>query len=277
MIPCLDVEATLGRQLDALAAERAPQRWEVVVVDNGSRDGTASLAESYAGRLGGLRVVRERKRGRHHACNTGWRAAVGTKIAFVDADDVIEPGYVEAMATALDSYDLVAGRLRHVRPEARGDEWGAVQTGGLMPDLGFLPYVMGANFGVRRAALEAVGGFADDVPFGEDADVSWRLQLAGCTVGFAPEAVVRYEQRPNLRAMFRQHRRYGCAHALLYAKYRDRGMTRRSLRAAALDWVRVGVALPSLRERDVRFRMVRRLARNIGRIEGSLRARVLYL
>lgn len=279
VIPCLDAAATISRQLEALAAERPTFMWEVVVVDNGSTDATAKVARSYASRFDRFMLVTEPRRGRHHACNAGWRAATGSKVTFVDADDVILTGYVAAMAAALDEHDLVAGRLVHETEGAGASAEGvlsAVQTNGLVSGPGFLPYVMGANFGVRRAALESVGGFASDVPFAEDADLSWRLQLAGCSVGFAPDAAVRYAQRATLRSMFRQHRRYGCGYARLYAKYKDAGMARRTVREALVDWGRVLAAVPSLHRAGVRYRALRRLARNIGRIEGSIRAGVFY-
>jgi glycosyltransferase involved in cell wall biosynthesis len=279
VIPCLDAATTLSRQLDALAAEEPTCAWEVIVVDNGSTDATVAVAQSYASRFDRFVLVTEARRGRHHACNAGWRAAEGSKLAFVDADDVILAGYVTAMAAALDEFDLVAGRLVHELEDSGAsdrDSLSAVQTNGLVPGPGFLPYVMGANFGVRLAALESVGGFESDVPFAEDADLSWRLQLAGFSVGFAPDAAVRYTQRANLRSMFRQHRRYGCGYARLYAKYKGAGMGRRTFREALVDWGRVLAAVPSLHRAGVRYRALRRVARNIGRIEGSIRAGVFY-
>jgi glycosyltransferase involved in cell wall biosynthesis len=277
VIPCLNAASTLGHQLDALASERPRLVWEVVVVDNGSTDATVAIAQSYASKFDHLCVVHEARPGRHHACNAGWRAASGAKIIFVDADDVIEPGFIDAMATALDSHDQVAGRLRVEYSDGVVPGMEEITTSGLMPDLGFLPYVPGGACGVWKSRLEAVGGFDADVPFAEDADLSWRLQLSGCSVGVADDAVVRYHQRSDLRSMFRQHRRYGRAYAFLYAKYRDRGMPRRSAQDAMQDWMRVIAATPSLGSPDVRVRFVRRLARNIGRIEGSIRARVVYL
>ncbi|MCX7621663.1 MAG: glycosyltransferase family 2 protein, partial [Acidimicrobiales bacterium] len=178
MIPCLDVAGILGRQLRALAAEQPGFDWEVVIVDNGSTDATASVARSFGSQFDRFTFVTEPRRGCHHARNAGWRASAGVKVAFVDADDVIVAGYVAAMAAALDEYDLVGGRLIHDvadLSESNGNSLSAVQTVGLVPGPGFLPYVMGANFGVRRTAIEAVGGFASDVPFGEDADLSWCL------------------------------------------------------------------------------------------------------
>ncbi|MFA7097562.1 MAG: glycosyltransferase, partial [Gammaproteobacteria bacterium] len=57
IIPCLNAERTIGEQLAALAGQRWPERWEVIVADNGSTDGTLAVVRSFADRLPGLRVV----------------------------------------------------------------------------------------------------------------------------------------------------------------------------------------------------------------------------
>ncbi len=277
IIPCLNCQDVLDRQLDALAREEAAFDWEVIVVDNGSSDSTGRLAMSYADKLASLRVIRELQRGRHYACNSGARAALAPKLSFVDGDDIIEPGYVVNMAAALDVHAFVAGRLVHYTAEGEPlTGFGQVQTDGLLPSFGFLPHAAGCNMGVRKEAFFSVDGFAADVRYGEDVDLSWRLQLNGYSIAFDPAPAVRFHQRSSLSAMFRQHRRFGAAQSRLYARFRGQGMPRRALGIAALDWWRALTAAPFLGTFAVRARFIRRLARNIGRIEGSIRERVFY-
>ena len=276
VIPCLDAADVLPRQLQALAAQHVTRSWEVVVVDNGSTDNTTQVATSFQDRLPRLRVVHEPRRGRHHACNTGVGATAAPCVLFVDADDEVHPGYVEAMAEALDTSDVAASALDHERFAVGEPEVGLVQMTGLIDGFGFLPFASGASLGVRREAFLAVGGF-HSVPFGEDVDLSWRLQLAGYEIAFVPEARVAYAQRPDLGSMFRQHRRFGQAQAFLYRRYAASGMPRRGVGAAAAEWRRSLLGLLVSRDRGQRARAVRRLGRNVGRLIGSVRARVFYL
>lgn len=276
VIPARDAAHVLADQLEALASERPDFDWEVVVVDNASRDDTAGVAEGFASSLP-IRVVSEPVPGRHHACNRGVAEARADLIAFVDADDVIIRGYVGAMRRALEGCGVVAGRLVHIDDHETAVDFGNVQSTELMPSLGFLPYATGGNFGVHRDSFLAVGGFESDIPFGEDVDLSWRLLLAGEEIRFEPDAQVRVRQRSNLRQMFTQHRRFGIAHALLYAKYAEHGMPRRGWEGIRRDWVASVAALPHLRDPGVRSRWVRRIARSIGRMQGSFRTRRLYL
>jgi GT2 family glycosyltransferase len=278
VIPCLDVADTLAAQLTALAAQEVDAAWEVVIADNGSTDGTRELALSFADRLPAIRVVDAPRRGRHHACDVGAEAACGGQIVFVDGDDEVAPGFLQAMSDALDDHAVVAGRLEHRRfHDGRPATYGAVQVDGLRDDLGFLPAASGGCLGVRRAAFEAVGGFGDGPAYGEDVDLSWRLALAGYPIHFAPGAAVHYRQRDDLRSMYRQHRNFGAAHARLFRLYRRHGMPRRRLASSAADWWRIVRGAVAARTPDEKARWVRRLGRAIGRLRGSLECRVLYL
>ncbi len=113
VIPTLDKEPLLRRTLAALAAQDAGsgRTWEVVVVDDGSRDGTAGLLAAAAARPGArLRVVSPgRNVGRARARNLGARAARGRWILFLDDDIVAPPGLLAAHLDAAGGPSGVAG------------------------------------------------------------------------------------------------------------------------------------------------------------------------
>lgn len=276
VIPCLDVAETLGAQLLALSEQEVDEPWEVVIADNGSRDGTRELAASFAPRLPALQIVGEPRRGRHHACNSGAEAARAQLLVFIDGDDEVAPGFLLSMLNALRSNPFVGGRLEHRK---LNPAWmigtGEVQTAGPLAEAGFLPFVMGACLGIDRSIFLQVGGF-HDMPYCEDIDLSWRLQLAGTAIHFAPEAVTHYRQRDRLTSMYRQHRNFGTGLALLYRHYAAFGMKRRTTRAAAVDWVRILRGLLRARSKNERARLARRLGRAVGRLRGSVRYGVLY-
>jgi glycosyltransferase involved in cell wall biosynthesis len=253
VIPCRNGAGVLPGQLAALAREEWSEPWEVVVVDNGSTDGTAAVARKWAEKLPALRVLRAERPGRQHACNVGARAAPRAA-TFVDADDEVAPGFVRAMGEALARHPLVAAAA----------------------ELGFLPWGGGGTLGVRREVFDALGGFGEAMRYAEDIDFCWRAQLAGIPLRFVPEARIRVHRRPTLRATYRQHRDYGRGTAMLYRMYRAAGMPRRPVTAALAEWGGLVRSVPFLRTPEQRSRWVRRLGRNVGRLQGSLRYGVLY-
>jgi GT2 family glycosyltransferase len=277
VIPCLDVATVLPRQLDALAAQHWSKDFEVIIADNGSTDGTPAVARGYA-HLPKLRVIDASDHGgRQHACNRG-AASAPNAVVFVDADDEVAPGFVAAVGDALADHPIVAVRIDH---ETLNGGWALdgrsdAQTDGLQDGFGFLPFGSGGTLGVRREVFDELGGFAADMYYAEDVDFCWRAQLAGYEIAFVPDAVLRYRYRPSLRAMYRQHRNFGRASALLYRTYRDRGMPRRSAAAALSEWGAVMKAPLRMRTRAEAARWSRRAGRCIGRAEGSVRERVWF-
>lgn len=278
VIPCLNVAMTLSQQLEALSKQACSLPWEVVVVDNGSTDGTVAVAKSWRLRLPRLKVVKEMRRGRHHACNAGVGAAEGEFLVFVDGDDEVLPGFLEAMGCALEIHPMVAGRLEHHFPGAVNIEGvGEVQTEGMLDGYGFMPFASGGAMGIQKRVFETVGGFAEDKDFCEDADISWRVQLAGYPVAFVPEAGVSIRQRFTTDAMYRQHRNFGETRVLLFRDYFKHGMPRRGWREVGASWLMLVKSLPFLGDSSVRARWVRRLGRNVGFIRGSVKYKMLYL
>jgi glycosyltransferase involved in cell wall biosynthesis len=279
VLPCLDAADLLPRQLEALAAQEWDGTWEVVIADNGSTDGSQQVAASFADRVPNLRVVDASAHGgRHYACNVGVANARGRSVVFVDADDEVASSYLAAMAPALREHAIVAARLDHVTldPEWMRGVGSGFQTKGLEDGFGFLPFGAGASLGFQRSAFDAVGGFRQRASYCEDVDICWRAQLDGVPIEFVPDAVVHYRQRPTVMAMFRQHRNFGRARALLFHDYREAGMPARTSAAALREWWFLARALPRIRTRGEAARWARRLGRCVGSLEGSVQFRVWY-
>lgn len=276
VIPCRNGEAVIGAQLQALAAE-PPGAWEVVVVDNGSRDSTASVVEASKSLLPSLRLVEASDApGRHHACNVGARVARGASLLFLDADDVIERGFVAAMICALDECEVAVPRYEY-RAVNEGVSRGFTYQAEYVEQIGsFLPAGSGSGFGMRASVFDAIGGFDETMDYAEDVDLSWRASLAGHGVQLVHDAVLHKRQRGDLRSMFRQHFNYGVAMVRLYRKFRQVGMPRRTWRGVAADWWAVIAAVPFLFRADVRVRWLRRVARAFGRLWGSAKSGTLY-
>lgn len=204
VIPARDAEGLLGLTLDAVAAQEFDGEFEVIVVDNGSLDGTAGLAERR-----GVRVLRRpRGDGPGAARNEGAAAAGGDVIAFTDSDCEPSPGWLAAAVGALEGADIVLGPVSPVRAPAPLERTVQITTHtGLFET---------ANLVVRRATFEGAGGFPaglearEGAPFGEDVLFGWTAVRNGARVVFCPEALVLHAVQPRgARAFLAERRRLG--------------------------------------------------------------------
>ena len=112
VIPASDAEATLAETLASLRAQTF-ELWEAIVVDDGSRDATARIAERAAARDPRFRVLRQRNRGEGAARNAGIAASRHAWLLFLDSDDLLLPGALEQLArtaAARGTADAVHGR-----------------------------------------------------------------------------------------------------------------------------------------------------------------------
>ena len=281
VMPVRNGAGLLDAQLASLAAQNYPGKWELVVVDNGSTDGTVRVAEQWRGRVPGLRVhLAPEARGANHARNAGCRAAGGGRFAFCDHDDVADPGWLAALMRGLDTYPVVGGflereSLNDAAAVASRPQLDRLHDGGF----GFLPYPLAANCAMRREVWATLGGFDGAFEYGsDDVEFFWRAQLAGLALGYAPDAVMHYRLRPDLTRMARQYYDYGRSHPKLYRAFRGAGMPRTGLRAGGRVWLGLAGQLPALAgSRRSRAVWLTRAAMRWGRIVGSARHRVVYL
>jgi GT2 family glycosyltransferase len=189
----------LLRSLDEQTIAHA--RYEVIVVDNDSSDGTAEVAASH-----GARVVREPIANRSRARNRGVEAARTRLYAFTDADCVAHPRWLEALLGCAHEAPLMAGEVRL----KVSDEPNAVERFELLWRFGQESWVeqgwaATANLLVDADAFDAIGGFDPAwVHSVEDADFCLRAQKAGYRLGYCGDAVIEHEGESQLRPMLRR-------------------------------------------------------------------------
>jgi GT2 family glycosyltransferase len=280
VIPVRNGGPELAGQLSALARQQFDQRWEVIVADNGSTDDSVSIARSFEYRLPALLMVDGTARaGQAYALNIGAAAARGRSVLFLDSDDRVAPGYVAAMASALEENPFVAARLdcHALNPPWLQRSRPPTQTDGIGSPFGFLPSAAGCSIGIWKTVFDSVGGFDPSFMSGNDVDLCWRVQLDLHSLRFVPDAVVLYKYRQTLKGIFAQARSYGTAGPTLYQKYRERGMPRRSWRGAIRFHGAVLVRLMKCRCRADFAGFIFLLGFRLGIVEGCLKSRVLYL
>jgi glycosyltransferase involved in cell wall biosynthesis len=294
VVPLLNDAETVANQLGALHAQDYTGAWEVVIVDNGSTDASFEIAERCLEKVPHGRVVRAAdRRSAGHARNVGVSHASGDFLAFTDADDVVHPGWLTAMAEAAPHADVVAGvvdidalndectRAWHGTSPRQSGLSSLCQSGLSSPrqsGLPFLTYACGTNTGVWADVFERLGGFDEDTMVGEDVEFSWRAQLASYNVASAPGAVVQQRFRSRVGSLARQQYRYGSAGPNLYRRYRGSGMPRSNVRETLGTWAWIVGAWPAaMWSKRVRGRWALETAFACGRVAGSVRNRVLFI
>jgi GT2 family glycosyltransferase len=201
----------LGCCLSSLDAQ-TDRAFEVIVVDNGSTDGSAALAEER-----GVRVIRNSvNRGFCAANNQGIAAARGELIALLNNDAEAEPGWLAALARVFEGSPQIgmaaskilvyedptridkAGHVIWPDGQNRGRGSGALDRGqfdkleeALWPD--------GCAAMYRKSMLDEIGGFDEDFfAYGDDAELGLRARLAGWQCLYVPDAVVRHHRGTTL-------------------------------------------------------------------------------
>lgn len=199
IVPARDAAGTLPETLAGLAGQTSAAEFEVIVVDDGSRDATAAIARSAAVVD---RVVTTPGVGPAGARNAGAAAASAPRLAFLDADCRPVPGWLDAGRAALDSYDLVLGETRARPDRALGPFDRSLWVTGPSP------LFESANLFVRRELVDRVGGFESwlvprrGIELGEDVWFGWSAVRAGARVGHCREALAHHEVYPRGAAAF---------------------------------------------------------------------------
>jgi glycosyltransferase involved in cell wall biosynthesis len=281
IVPTYNAAETLGAQLTALADQDYAHPFEVVVVDNRSTDGSAAIAESFAGRLKLSVVPAQEHQSVAHARNVGIRAASGGLVLICDADDVVEPSWIRRLVAAARCFDLAAGDTVASIAELEAldgnrEHWQRSARPLQTPHWWTFDFAVGCNLAIWKDTFAVVGEFDQTIRYAEDADYSLRAQQAGLDVGFC-EAAVYYRPRPGFRDTLRQQYRYGQSVVALYVKHRSRGMVRRPSATVLRRWAYWLVRTPlAIRDETVRVRWARNVGKSTGYLVGSYRSRVWY-
>jgi GT2 family glycosyltransferase len=214
---------TIDECLASLGRLQYPD-YEVIVVNDGSRDGTGDIARRHAF----AKVIDTPNGGLCVARNTGLQHSSGTIVAYTDADVHVGEDWLTYLVQPFLTSDVVgSGGPNVVPPE---DPWMAqciARAPGapthVLLDNRIAEHVPGCNMAFRRDVLLEVGGFNPIyLRAGDDVDLCWRLQARGWKIGFAPAALVWHHHRASVRAYWKQQVGYGEGEQWLMPHHPDR-------------------------------------------------------
>lgn len=189
----------IARTLDAIAAQDGLGGYEVIVVNDGSGDGTAGIVGRIAAADPRVRLIDlPENRGRGYARNTGTTAARGDLIATVDGDIILPTGWLARTRAALRNHDAVGGTAV---PD--GDVAYLHRRFGLAPrSVGHTTAVTGSNALYRREVF-SIAGFDPALREGEDVALNHALRLHGLSLATVPGLLVRHAEGKTMRASLR--------------------------------------------------------------------------
>jgi glycosyltransferase involved in cell wall biosynthesis len=213
--------STLPACLDSLAHLNYPN-YEVILVDDGSKDDTAKIAGHYAS---SVRAIHQKNMGLSAARNVGIQAATGDIVAFTDSDCRVDEDWLYYIVGDLLKTDACAIGGHNFPPpdENAVAKCVAVAPGGpahVMLDDRLAEHIPGCNMAFWKWALDEIGGF--DPQFraaGDDVDVCWRLLQRGREIAFSHAGFVWHYRRNTVTAYLKQQRGYGVAESLLRHKH----------------------------------------------------------
>lgn len=254
VICAYNAELRLREVLDALRCQIVPPGigWEIIVVDNNSRDRTAAVAREIAPTLPvPVRVVSEPQQGLIHARRRGWLEARGAIVSYLDDDNVVSPAWIAAVAEFFATHPragLVGPRIHPLLDAAPPAHFEYVKAALAIRDRGDVAldttssvdgHPPGAGMSSPRAVLEPIlapgrfevlGRTGEELSSGEDSMIALAIRDAGLEWWYAPSMVLGHRIPPSrleVPYLVRLYRGLGRSSAHTAAAARRRPLTSR--------------------------------------------------
>lgn len=207
VVPVYNGRRWLAAVIDGIEAQRDGRPFEIIVVDDGSRDGSQRLLKE-AEAEGRLRMIDGPRRGSAAAINLGIREARHSIICQIDQDVILQPGWLAPLLAALEDPGVAAAQGHYITASDAGF-WARVMGRDLEHRYAtitgdFTDHVCTGNTAYRASALHQCGLLDEDMGYGSDNDLSYRLTDAGYRLAFCHKAVSVHRWRDDARGYMRQ-------------------------------------------------------------------------
>ncbi|HSN64845.1 MAG TPA: poly-beta-1,6-N-acetyl-D-glucosamine synthase [Azonexus sp.] len=238
LVPCYNEEAHVEETVEALMELEYPN-FEVVAINDGSRDRTGELLNALAARFPKLRVVHQvENQGKAVGLNTAALLTKAEILVGIDGDARLDPYSLHWLVGHFDQHE-VAAVTGNPRVRNRSTLLGRIQVGefssivGLIKraqrSVGLIFTVSGVITAFRRSALHEVGYWSPE-KLTEDVDISWKLQLAGWEVRFEPRALCWILMPETLGGLWKQRLRWSMGGTQVLLDYWPQLLSAKTLR-----------------------------------------------
>lgn len=233
-------ERNIADLLDSLVIQEEPL--EIYIVDSASEDRTTAIVEGYAARYDFVHLLHQGGT-RGASRNFGIEHSAGEAVAFVDADCIVNPFWLQAFREALQEAEVVAGKTVQIgyKPFEELERVELIYRG-------FDITYPSSNLAYRRDVLLAIGGFDEWFVTAEDIDLNLRAVRQGETIHYTPQAIVYHRTRGSIYDFFRQafwngagRKQLTLRHGRLWRHYKPLEMARG--RMSFWAFLRVAMAL----------------------------------
>ena len=228
IIPTKDRKSELAECLESIFSQGYPkEKIEVIVVDDGSQDGTGDLVGMFPCKL----LSNKKSRGQSYCRNLGAKEATGEILAFIDSDCVAGKTWLRELVPYFqwDRVGAVGGFVDGYFRKSTLDRYemacSPLNMGnhiliGTNDDSTF--YTPTCNLLIRRKAYIETGGITESLHVGEDVDFCWRIRRKGYDMFYLPFGAIRHKHRNHLGRMMKRRADYGTSEALLYTLHKEK-------------------------------------------------------
>lgn len=239
LIPCFNESANIRDTIAYAVASEYPD-FEVIAIDDGSKDETKDILDELAKQYSNLRIIHlARNQGKAMALRAGTIAAKNEFLVCIDGDAMLHPTALSWIIFHLNSGNRVGAVTGNPRVINRTTLLGKLQVGEFSSIIGLMKRaqriygriftVSGVIVGYRRSALHRVG-YWDENMVTEDIDISWRLQMDHWDIRFEPDALCYIYMPETFSGLWKQRLRWAQGGAEVLMKYAGRLLTWRNRR-----------------------------------------------
>lgn len=248
IVPVLNGANHINNLMNSLININYPDnKYEILIVDNGSRDTTVELIKKFQKNIPELKLFFEKRKSSYAARNTGIRNAKGEILVFTDADCIVDKNWLINIVEGFSENsvgcvagEILSGKWFNIVEEYYTKKDIMSQKNTLNSE--FLPYPMTANVAYRKVIFEKIGYFDEKLISGGDADFAWRMQLeTEYKIVYDQNAIVIHKHRTNIKSLFKQQFSYGYGSVLLYEKHSS--FMNFNLKSTLIDYLKLVLSI----------------------------------
>ncbi|MGF1761401.1 poly-beta-1,6 N-acetyl-D-glucosamine synthase [Photobacterium sagamiensis] len=228
MVPCYNEGANVDETIGHLLQNQDYPNFEIVAINDGSKDDTGARLDRIAAKDSRLMVVHQENQGKAAGLNNGIQYASGEYLVCIDGDALLDKNASRWMVQHFQNYPRVGAVTGNPRVRTRSTIIGKIQTGEFSSIIGLIKRaqriygtvftISGVVCAFRKTAINEIGGWSTDM-ITEDIDVSWKLQMKDWQIHFEPQARCWVLMPETLPGLYKQRLRWAQGGAEVFLKY----------------------------------------------------------